>query len=356
MKTYLVTGGAGFIGSNYIRNLLSKEKDIFLINLDKLTYSGNLLNLIDISSDKRYFFIKGDILDKELIKNILNGKFSPNGKQIDRIIHFAAESHVDRSISDSSPFVQTNIVGTQMLLDAIKETWSNEAENKKFLHVSTDEVYGSLGSEGLFTEDTPLQPNSPYSASKASSDLLVRAYYETFHLPVVTTRCSNNYGPFQFPEKLIPLVINNIINEKEIPVYGKGINVRDWLYVVDHCEAINCVLEEGKLGEVYNIGGFNEWKNIDIINLLCENLDIALKNKHNSKRLITFVEDRLGHDLRYAINASKIKNELGWTPKHNFNEGIKKTIDWYLSNEDWLSKIGNGEYKKYYYEKYEREK
>ncbi len=352
LKVVLVTGGAGFIGSNFIRYYLNKNQECVVINLDKLTYSGNLSNLDEVVSDNRYVFVKGDILDKDLVLRILGGDYSPNGQKVNRIVHFAAESHVDRSIKDSSPFVQTNIVGTQILLDALRESWNKEDSDMRFLHVSTDEVYGSLGETGYFTEDTPINPNSPYSASKASSDLLVRAYYETFKMPLLITRCSNNYGAYQFPEKLIPLVINNIVKQENLPVYGKGINVRDWLYVMDHCEAIDVVLENGKLGDVYNIGGNNEWKNIDIVNLLCDLVDDALGREKNSKRLIKFVQDRLGHDMRYAIDASKIKNELGWSPKYVFEDGIRETVAWYLENKAWLENVTSGAYTDYYAKQY----
>ncbi len=351
MKVVLVTGGAGFIGSNFIRYYLSKYQTSLVINLDKLTYSGNLTNLDEIVNDSRYFFVKGDILDKELVIRILEGEYSL-GHKVNRIIHFAAESHVDRSIKDSSPFVQTNIVGTQVLLDALREIWVKEGTDMRFLHVSTDEVYGSLGKTGFFTENTPISPNSPYSASKASSDLLVRAYYETFKMPLLITRCSNNYGPFQFPEKLIPLVINNIVRKEAIPVYGQGLNIRDWLYVMDHCEALDVVLENGKFGDVYNIGGNNEWKNIDIVNLLCDLVDEELGREKNSRNLIKFVQDRLGHDLRYAIDATKIKEELGWSPKYFFEDGIIETVKWYLANNNWLENVTSGSYTEYYLKQY----
>lgn len=351
MKVVLVTGGAGFIGSNFIRYYLSKYPNVFIINLDKLTYSGNLSNLEDVASDQRYLFIKGDILDKKLMFDIFSGKFSPEGQKINRVVHFAAESHVDRSIKDSSPFVQTNVVGTQVLLDVFREVFV-QGDDLKFLHISTDEVYGSLGEQGFFTEKTPISPNSPYSSSKASSDLFVRAYYETFKLPLITTRCSNNYGPFQFPEKLIPLVIKNIVNQEPLPVYGQGLNVRDWLYVVDHCEAIDVVLENGRFGEVYNIGGNNEWKNIDIVNLLCDLVDEELDREKNSRKLVRFVQDRLGHDLRYAIDATKIREELGWSPKFVFEQGIRETVRWYLSNQKWLENIVTGNYLDYYKSQY----
>jgi len=342
----LVTGGAGFIGSNFIRYYLGKHDDAVVVNLDKLTYSGNLTNLADLSDDSRYYFVKGDILDKSLLLDILNGNYS-DGQKVNRVVHFAAESHVDRSIKDSSPFVQTNIVGTQILLDATREVYE-KVEGFRFLHVSTDEVYGSLGAEGYFTETTPISPNSPYAASKAASDLLVRSYYETYKMPLVTTNCSNNYGAYQFPEKLIPLMINNIVKGEALPVYGQGVNIRDWLYVDDHCEAIDLVLEAGKLGDVYNIGGNNEWKNIDIVNLLCDMVDDSLSRERISRNLIKYVTDRLGHDMRYAIDASKMKNELGWSPKYTFETGIKKTVEWYLENNIWLEEVTSGSYQDYY--------
>lgn len=343
----LVTGGAGFIGSNYIINHLNKYTEDTIINLDKLTYSGNLENLADINSNSGYFFIKGDINDKGLLAEIFSGSYKkipePN-----KVIHFAAESHVDRSINDSSPFVVTNVLGTQNLLDVAKKFWNEDYADKRFIHVSTDEVYGELEEDGLFTEQTPLAPNSPYSASKAGSDLIARSYYQTFGIPVIITRCSNNYGYFQFPEKLIPLMINNIINKKHLPVYGKGLNVRDWLYVVDHCIAIDTVLEKGRVGEVYNIGGNNEWKNIDIVEEICFLIDKKLGHNFDSKSLITFVEDRLGHDFRYAIDNTKISTELGWQPSVTFDQGLSRTIDWYLNNQQWLNHVTSGDYQEYY--------
>lgn len=332
----LVTGGAGFIGSNFIHYYLSAHPDHLVMNLDALTYAGNLENLKSIQGHPHYTFIKGDITDRVLVADIFSGNKGVGCPNL--VVHFAAESHVDRSIQDSSPFVLSNVLGTQVLLDAAKKAWPNDTANR-FLHVSTDEVYGSLGATGFFTEETPLSPNSPYSASKAGSDLMVRAYFETHQFPAIITRCSNNYGPYQFPEKLIPLIINNILNEKPLPVYGQGLNVRDWLYVEDHCLAIDTVLQKGQLGHVYNIGGHNEWKNIDIVHLLCDLIDQKLERKESSKRLITYVEDRKGHDLRYAIDVSKMQQELGWTPRHTFETGISSTIDWYLSHLEWLSDV-----------------
>lgn len=335
MKNLLVTGGAGFIGSNFIHYILEKYPNYKIVNFDKLTYAGNLENLKGIESNPNYNFERGDICDKETVSNVIE-KY-----KIDTIVNFAAESHVDRSILGAAIFVQTNVLGTQVLLDVAKEK-----EIKLFLQVSTDEVYGSLGEVGKFTEETPLHPNSPYAASKTGADLLALAYQHTFGLPVVITRCSNNYGPYQFPEKLIPLMIANALNDKPLPVYGQGTNVRDWLHVRDHCEAIDVVLHKGKTGEVYNIGGNNEWKNIDIVKLLLSKL-----NKPES--LITFVQDRLGHDLRYAIDASKIKRELGWEPRYTFEQGIDETIRWYLENKEWWQRILSGDYKEYYKNMYE---
>ncbi|MBU1043058.1 MAG: dTDP-glucose 4,6-dehydratase [Candidatus Omnitrophica bacterium] len=322
MKTILVTGGAGFIGSNFIYFMLNKYMDYKIINFDALTYAGNINNLKSIENDPRYKFIKGDIT---LAKDV-----GAAMKDVDCVVHFAAESHVDRSITGPEIFTVTNVLGTQILLDHAK------ANNiKKFVHVSTDEVYGSLGKTGLFTEQTPLSPNSPYSASKAGSDLLVRSYFETYGFPAVITRCSNNYGPYQFPEKLIPLMISNAQQDKPLPVYGDGMNVRDWLYVEDHCRAIDVVLHKGTPGEVYNIGGNNEWHNIDIVKLI-------LKELRKPESLIQFVEDRLGHDRRYAIDSGKIKNKLGWEPKVKFEQGIKKTIQWYIDNLEWISRVKSG--------------
>jgi len=354
-KTILVTGGAGFIGSNFIKNYLQNNPHHQVINLDKLTYAGNLANLTELEANPQYTFIKGDICDRDLIENILSAKNAYNAPP-DYIIHFAAESHVDRSIHDSSEFIQTNIIGTQVILDAVRKLWTGD-KNKRMVHVSTDEVYGSLPAEGLFSENSLIKPNSPYSASKASSDLLVRAYFKTYGLPLITTRCSNNYGPYQFPEKLIPLIINNIIKRKKLPVYGQGSNVRDWLYVTDHCNAIEAVLNKGIIGEVYNIGGNNEWKNIDIVKRICSILDKKLgQSGFKSESLIEYVSDRLGHDLRYAIDASKIKEQLGWKPQYVFEDGIEKTIDWYLDNMDWLDDVTSGEYQAYYQKHYTKNK
>jgi len=346
-KTILVTGGAGFIGSHVIRQFVQKYPDYKIINLDKLTYAGNLENLKDIEDAPNYEFVKGDIYDAEFLDQLFD-KYS-----IDGIIHLAAESHVDRSITDPNEFIKTNIVGTVNLLNVAKKFWENDFEGKLFYHVSTDEVYGSLGDEGYFTEDTSYDPRSPYSASKASSDHLVRAYYNTYNLPIVISNCSNNYGPNQFPEKLIPLFINNIRNNKELPVYGKGENIRDWLYVVDHAKAIDLIYHKGKIGDTYNIGGDNEWKNIDLIRKLCELMDHKLnRNPGESAKLITFVKDRAGHDMRYAIDSSKIKEELGWKQDVDFEEGLSRTIDWYLSNDEWLKHVLTGEYEEYYKKQY----
>ena len=346
-KTILVTGGAGFIGSHVIRQFVNKYPDYKIINLDKLTYAGNLENLKDIEDAPNYEFVKGDIYDAEFLDQLFN-KYS-----IDGIVHLAAESHVDRSITDPNEFIKTNIIGTVNLLNVAKKSWENDFEGKLFYHVSTDEVYGSLGDEGYFTEDTSYDPRSPYSASKASSDHLVRAYYNTYNLPIVISNCSNNYGPNQFPEKLIPLFINNIRNNKELPVYGKGENIRDWLYVVDHAKAIDLIYHKGKTGDTYNIGGDNEWKNIDLIRKLCELMDHKLnRNPGESAKLITFVKDRAGHDMRYAIDSSKIKEELGWKQDVDFEEGLSRTIDWYLSNDEWLKHVLTGEYEEYYKKQY----
>lgn len=349
MKKILITGGAGFIGSHVIRLFVNKYPDIQIFNLDKLTYAGNLENLTDIETSPNYTFIKGDIVDDSFIQNLFQDY------QFDGVVHLAAESHVDRSISNPTEFIYTNIVGTVNLLNAAKHTWKDNFEGKRFYHISTDEVYGSLGDEGLFTEETAYDPHSPYSASKASSDHLVRAYHDTFGLPVVLTNCSNNYGPNQFPEKLLPLFIHNIKNNKPLPVYGKGENVRDWLYVEDHANAIDLVFFKGKIGETYNIGGNNEWTNIDLIHLLCKIMDDKLnREKDTSVKLITYVKDRAGHDLRYAIDSSKIQKELGWEPSLIFEQGLEKTVDWYLQNEEWLNNVTTGDYLKYYKDQYQK--
>lgn len=341
--TILITGGAGFIGSHVVRLFVEKYPNYKIFNLDALTYAGNLANLKDIEEKPNYTFIKGDINDDRFINTLFKTY------KFDGVIHLAAESHVDRSIKDPLTFVNTNIIGTINLLNACKSIWGSEYTNKRFYHISTDEVYGTLGQTGLFTETTSYDPNSPYSASKASSDHFVRAYGETYKLPYVITNCSNNYGQNQFPEKLIPLFINNIIEKKPLPVYGDGNYTRDWLYVKDHAEAIDLVYHEGVNGETYNIGGFNEWKNIDLVKLLCKHMDIKLgRKKGTSETLITYVKDRPGHDLRYAIDASKIKNELGWKPSVTFEQGLEKTIEWYLNNKDWLNNVTSGDYQSYY--------
>ncbi len=347
MKTLLITGGAGFIGSHVVRLFVNKYPDYNIINLDCLTYAGNMENLRDIENAPNYTFVKADITDVNAINEVFS-KYSFDG-----IIHLAAESHVDRSIADPLAFIQTNIVGTVTLLNAARAAWKDKMEGKLFYHISTDEVYGSLGSSGLFTEETAYDPRSPYSSSKASSDHLVRAYYHTYKLPVVISNCSNNYGPNQFPEKLIPLSIHNIKNSKPIPVYGKGENIRDWLFVVDHARAIDQVFHHGTIGETYNIGGHNEWTNIDLIYLLCKIMDQKLSRPEGtSRKLITFVKDRAGHDLRYAIDSTKIQRELGWKPSLQFEEGLEKTVDWYLENEAWLNNVITGEYEKYYTTQY----
>ena len=347
-KKILITGGAGFIGSHVIRHFVSKYPDYEIFNLDKLTYAGNLENLKDIDTKSNYHFLKGDIADLEYMRSIFNQY------KFDSVIHLAAESHVDRSISDPLVFITTNILGTSTLLQVAKESWKEDFSDKLFYHVSTDEVYGSLELGGdFFYENTPYDPKSPYSASKASSDHLVRAWHHTFKMPVVLSNCSNNYGPYQFPEKLIPLFINNIVEGKALPVYGEGINVRDWLYVEDHAIAIDNIFHNGKQGETYNIGGHNEWKNIDLIKVLIKLTDQKLGNAPGtSDKLITYVTDRAGHDLRYAIDATKIKDELGWVPSLQFEEGLSKTIDWYLNNKDWMENITSGEYKEYYKKQY----
>ncbi len=347
MKTILITGGAGFIGSHVVRLFVKKYPEYKIVNLDKLTYAGNLENLTEIEDLPNYEFVKGDIVEGDFIQKLFTNY------NFDGVIHLAAESHVDRSISNPMEFILTNIVGTVNLLNAAKSHWDGNFENKMFYHISTDEVYGSLGQEGIFTEETAYDPHSPYSASKASSDHLVRAYNDTYGLPVVISNCSNNYGSYQFPEKLIPLFINNIKNNKPLPVYGKGINVRDWLYVEDHAKAIDLVFHKGLAGETYNIGGNNEWKNIDLIIELCEIMDRKLnRNPGTSEKLITFVKDRAGHDLRYAIDSSKIQKELGWTPSLSFEEGLEKTVEWYLQNEKWMNGVTSGDYQKYYDQQY----
>ena len=342
--TILVTGGAGFIGSHVVRQFLRAHENIHVVNLDKLTYAGNLENLRDVEHLPNYTFEKGDIVDAPFMQSLFE-KYNFSG-----VIHLAAESHVDRSISNPMDFVQTNVVGTVTLLNAAVAHWKSNFEGKRFYHVSTDEVYGELHNpEEFFTEQTPYDPRSPYSASKAASDHFVRAYGNTFGLPVVISNCSNNYGPNHFPEKLIPLIIHNIIHQKPLPVYGKGENVRDWLYVEDHARAIDDVFHKGKIGETYNIGGFNEWKNIDVVKLLCNILDGKLNRAEGeSERLIQFVTDRAGHDLRYAIDSTKITNELGWKPSLQFEEGLEKTVDWYLNNSEWLNNVTSGNYQNYY--------
>ncbi len=347
-RTILVTGGAGFIGSNLIQLLVDKYNDYTIINYDSLTYAGNLENLKSVEAKSNYIFVKGDITNRDEVEAVFAQY------PIDSIIHLAAESHVDRSITDPLAFINTNIVGTATLLNAARKFWNGNFTNKLFYHISTDEVYGSLGADGLFLESTPYDPRSPYSASKASSDHLVRAYFHTYKLPVVISNCSNNYGPNQFPEKLIPLAISNIKNNKPIPIYGKGENVRDWLFVKDHAEAIDTIFHKGQVGETYNIGGSNEWKNIDLIRLLCQIMDNKLgREKGTSEKLITFVSDRAGHDLRYAIDSSKLQNNLGWAPKVNFSKGLEHTVDWYLANEEWLNRILSGDYQNYYKAMYE---
>ncbi|NNE25651.1 MAG: dTDP-glucose 4,6-dehydratase [Saprospiraceae bacterium] len=343
----LITGGAGFIGSHVVRHFIHKYPQYNIINLDLLTYAGNLENIKDIEDAPNYTFVKGDIQDIDQMRGLFT-KY-----EIDAVIHLAAESHVDRSISDPFVFIKTNVLGTATLLQVAKEKWQDNMEGKLFYHVSTDEVYGSLEDTGLFYEDTAYDPRSPYSASKASSDHFVRAWHHTYGLPVVLSNCSNNYGANQFPEKLIPLFINNIINEKPLPVYGKGINVRDWLYVEDHASAIDVIFHKGRNGETYNIGGHNEWRNIDLIKLLIKLTDAKLgRPEGSSEKLITYVTDRAGHDLRYAIDASKLKDELGWVPSLQFEEGLGKTIDWYLENKDWLANVISGDYQKYYENQY----
>ncbi len=342
-RKILITGGAGFIGSHVVRLFVNKYPDYEIYNLDKLTYAGNLKNLTDIENAPNYHFVRLDLVDATAVNNLFTEH------QFDSVIHLAAESHVDRSITNPMDFVMTNVVGTVNLLNAAKEIWKGNMEGKLFYHVSTDEVYGSLHDGGFFLETTPYDPQSPYSASKASSDHFVRAYQNTYKIPVVLTNCSNNYGPNQFPEKLVPLFINNIRNNKPLPVYGKGENVRDWLYVVDHARAIDVVYHKGKIGETYNIGGFNEWTNIDLIKVICKTMDKILgRPEGESEKLITYVTDRAGHDLRYAIDANKIMKELGWEPSLQFEEGIEKTIHWYMDNQQWMDEVTSGDYAKYY--------
>ena len=346
-RNILVTGGAGFIGSHLVRLLVNKYSAYHIINMDLLTYAGNLENLKDIEHKENYSFVKCDICDYKKVKQVFVDY------KIDSIIHLAAESHVDRSIEDPFSFAQTNVMGTLSLLQAAKSYWENNFKNKLFYHISTDEVYGSLSDEGFFTEKTNYDPHSPYSASKASSDHFVRAFSDTYGLPIVISNCSNNYGSFQFPEKLIPLFINNIVNNKPLPVYGKGENVRDWLFVKDHAVAIDVIFHKGKLNETYNIGGFNEWKNIDLIKVIIKTVDKMLgRDEGTSDKLITYVTDRAGHDLRYAIDSTKLKNELGWEPSLQFEEGIEKTVKWYLDNKEWMDRVTSGDYQDYYKKMY----
>ena len=347
MRNILVTGGAGFIGSHLVRLLVNTYPNYHIVNMDVLTYAGNLENLKDIEAKDNYTFVKCDICDVKKVIEVFEEY------KINSVIHLAAESHVDRSIEDPFSFAQTNVMGTLSLLQAAKEYWGGNFTNKLFYHVSTDEVYGSLGEEGYFTEETAYNPHSPYSASKASSDHFVRAFADTYGLPTIISNCSNNYGSFQFPEKLIPLFINNIVHNKPLPVYGKGENVRDWLFVKDHARAIDVIFHKGKLNETYNIGGFNEWKNIDLIKVIIKTVDRLLVRKEGtSDKLITYVKDRAGHDLRYAIDSSKLKNELGWEPSLQFEEGIEKTVKWYLDNKNWMDRVTSGDYKEYYKKMY----
>jgi dTDP-glucose 4,6-dehydratase len=347
-RNILITGGAGFIGSHVVRRMVKNHPEYNIINLDKLTYAGNLENLRDIESESNYTFIKGDIENHQHIEQIFSSH------QIDSVIHLAAESHVDRSILDPLSFVKTNVIGTVNLLNVALSTWKESFEGKIFYHISTDEVYGSLGPEGYFEETTAYDPQSPYSASKASSDHFVRAYQNTYGLPIIISNCSNNYGSYQFPEKLIPLMIHNIQNSKPLPVYGKGENIRDWLYVEDHASAIDKIFHSGLSGETFNIGGLNEWTNIDLVRTLCQIMDSKLaRNQGESEKLITFVTDRPGHDLRYAIDASKLKNKLKWEPSLTFEEGLSLTVDWYLANSEWLNHVTSGEYQSYYDSQYE---
>lgn len=348
-RNILITGGAGFIGSHVVRLFVTKYPDYNIINLDKLTYAGNLANLKDIEDAPNYTFVKADICDFDTVCDIFK-QYDING-----VIHLAAESHVDRSIKDPFTFAQTNVLGTLSLLQAAKAYWNGDWNGKLFYHISTDEVYGALQFDGsFFTEKTKYDPHSPYSASKASSDHFVRAFHDTYGMPIIVTNCSNNYGPYQFPEKLIPLFINNIRHQKPLPVYGKGDNVRDWLYVVDHARAIDTIFHRGHIADTYNIGGFNEWKNIDLIRVIIKTVDRLLHNAEGtSDHLITYVTDRAGHDLRYAIDSTKLKTELGWEPSLQFEEGIEKTVEWYLANQEWMDNITSGEYEKYYESMYQ---
>lgn len=346
-KKILITGGAGFIGSHVVRRFVTKYPDYDIVNLDKLTYAGNLANLSDIENQPNYFFVKADITDAIEINNLFEKE------NFDAVVHLAAESHVDRSITDPTAFVMTNVIGTVNLLNAVREYWKGDFDKKRFYHVSTDEVYGALGETGMFTESTAYDPHSPYSASKASSDHFVRAYHDTYGIDIVISNCSNNYGSHHFPEKLIPLAINNIKNNKPVPVYGKGENVRDWLWVEDHARAIDVIFHQAKTGETYNIGGHNEWKNIDLIMLLCGIMDEKLgREAGSSAKLITYVTDRAGHDLRYAIDSTKLQEKLDWVPSLQFKEGLAKTVDWYLTNEEWLTNVTSGNYQSYYQDQY----